>query len=315
MDSNLDSGNLRLPVETVAIPHLVGSCISFGTMGMFVWDILINLSSEYHLLLRRKIGLLTLIYYWARIITLVLLIMTAVFFIAPLGRHCSTISTVILSLLPTFITAECILLFWRLRAIYLDQGRVVIVFLTCSFLVVSFSVLTPFAGRGFPASPTNSYCTASLNVPLAQALVIVPLVYTIFVFIAISYKLMPPKFDEQDPNQHTSRNFWAFWRTKDLPLLSKTLLQDGQMYILIFIITTLMSVMPMTVKSVPVIYKFIFVVPHIAIENAMNSYLFRSVRATMLLQNQLAVDATLYFASNLEDGGTQGSTTSTPEPV
>ena len=33
---------------------------------MFLWDVLTNLSSEYELLLKRKIGFPTLVYLWAR---------------------------------------------------------------------------------------------------------------------------------------------------------------------------------------------------------------------------------------------------------
>ncbi|EEB95685.1 hypothetical protein MPER_05304, partial [Moniliophthora perniciosa FA553] len=210
-----------------------------------------------------------------------------------LGRHCSTIAKVVLSALPMFVTAEATLIFYRVRAVYLEQKRVVLVFLVGLLLIAGFSVTIPFAGSGFQTNPTNPYCTASMNVRLAEALVITPLVYSIFVFIAVSYKLMPPKSQtEQTLDQrHTLRDgVKAFWKTRNLPLVSRTFLQDGQIYILIFILTTLISLIPMTVKSIPVIYKFIFLSPHVAIENALNSYLLRSVRATMLQQDRLEMD-------------------------
>ncbi|KAK7041597.1 hypothetical protein VNI00_009184 [Paramarasmius palmivorus] len=146
-----------------------------------------------------------------------------------------------------------------------------------------------------------------MNVPLSKLLVIIPLMNHIAIFLAISFKLMPPSWDDREELgarvEHVKtpitlslklrKRVKAFWSGKDLPMLSKTLLQDGQMYILVFIMTSLVSVIPMSRNDIPVVYRFIFIAPHVAIENSMNSYLFRSVRAATLSTDRLRTGTNL----------------------
>jgi hypothetical protein len=140
--------------------------------------------------------------------------------------------------LPTFITAEAILLFYRLKAVYLGQNRVITTFFLLLLVVIGSSAFIPLAGSAFPTSSTDAYCNVSMNVRLAEALVTIPLIYTTLVFFAISYGLMPHSFDAQasDNRKPSVRRFKIFWRARDLPMLSRTLVQDGQIYILYVVV-------------------------------------------------------------------------------
>ncbi|KAI3608148.1 hypothetical protein WG66_006488, partial [Moniliophthora roreri] len=170
MDSNAFGERMETPAESAAFPpHPIGSYIAVATLGMFLWDVLTNLRSEYRLVLKRRFGLLTVAYVWARVIALMFLIGLTIFLTFPLDRACSTVSTIFLSLLPTFVTAESLLLFFRVRAVYLEQRRVVVAFFIFFLIVVASSVSAPFSGAGFPADPTSPYCTALVNTPLSEA--------------------------------------------------------------------------------------------------------------------------------------------------
>uniref|UniRef100_A0A0W0F198 DUF6533 domain-containing protein n=1 Tax=Moniliophthora roreri TaxID=221103 RepID=A0A0W0F198_MONRR len=257
MDSNAFGERMETPAESAAFPpHPIGSYIAVATLGMFLWDVLTNLRSEYRLVLKRRFGLLTVAYVWARVIALMFLIGLTIFLTFPLDRACSTVSTIFLSLLPTFVTAESLLLFFRVRAVYLEQRRVVVAFFIFFLIVVASSVSAPFSGAGFPADPTSPYCTALVNTPLSEALIVIPLINKISIFFAISCKLVPPRFKEEE-SVHWQKclvldlRTWAFWRGKDLPMLSRTLWQDGQIYILIYILTTVVVLVPMSVANIP----------------------------------------------------------------
>ncbi|KAI3618170.1 hypothetical protein WG66_005699 [Moniliophthora roreri] len=286
MNANVLGEAMEMPAGSGSIPfppHLIGSYITVATLGLSM----------------------------GRLIALIILMGTVIFLTVPLDRYCSIFALIGLSLLPTFVIAESLLLFFRVRAIYLGQRRVVMAFLVLFLIVVASSALIPFTGTGSPAGPTNSYCTVSesTNMQLSAVLIIIPLINKIFIFLAISYKLVPPRFEEGE-SAHWQKwlvldlRTWAFWRGKDLPMLSRTLWQDGQIYILIFILTTVVAVVPMSVANVPVIYRSIFLVPHIAIENSMNSYLFRSIRATMTSLNRCEVDETPHICCS--NGRTRG---------
>uniref|UniRef100_A0A0W0FPT4 Uncharacterized protein n=1 Tax=Moniliophthora roreri TaxID=221103 RepID=A0A0W0FPT4_MONRR len=265
MNASALGEEIEIPAEFVAFSsRLIGSYIAVATLGMFLWDVLINPGSEYRLVLKRGLGLLTVAYVWARVVALTILIGAVIFLTVPLDRYCFVFSRIVLSLLPTFVTAESLLLFFRVRAIYLEQRRVVVTFLVLLLIVAASSALIPFSFTGFPAGPTNPYCTASVNMQLSEALIVIPLINEVFTFIAISYKLVPPRFEEEEPAQKClilDLRKWAFWRGKDLPMLSRTLWQDGQIYILIFILTTVVALVPMSVANIPVIYRFIFIYP------------------------------------------------------
>ncbi|KAK7027528.1 hypothetical protein VNI00_015161, partial [Paramarasmius palmivorus] len=201
------------------------------------------------------------------------------------------------------------LLFYRLKALFHGQKGVINIFFLLLLIIMGFSAFIPLAGQGFPMSSTDLRCTASVNVKLAGALVAVPWLFSTLVFVAVSYKLFTLTPPVPAPENRTlgsegkppSRYFKAFWRARDLPMLSRTLVQDGQQYILIFLLTTLVTVLPMTVKDIPVIYKFIFIAPHVAIENSMNSYTFRSLRASLQKPTLSVTDpesqSTLHFKS------------------
>ncbi|KAI3616958.1 hypothetical protein WG66_004368 [Moniliophthora roreri] len=297
------SGRFAIRAESDVHPlpaELPGAYIAVATMGMFLWDILTNLSSEYHFVLKRKIGWPALVYLWSRLNiranTLAGLIGGTLFFAAPIGRFCSIFSKAILIGFPPFVASETLLLFFRVRAVYMGRKRVVTAFFISLLITVGCSTLIPFVGEGFQISPENRYCTARMNPALGEAMLIIPLLNHISVFFAISFRLMPAHiFEESSSKRGFLSKARVFFRGKHLPSLSKTLLVDGQRYILVFILTTIATVVAMAIGHLPDIYRFILVAPHVAIENSMNCYLFRSIRIKALTPDVQVTESTIHF--------------------
>ncbi|KAI3608166.1 hypothetical protein WG66_006534 [Moniliophthora roreri] len=278
------SGRFATRAESDVHPQraqLPGSYIAVATMGMFLWDFLTNLSSEYHYILKRRITIPTVVYLWSRANTLTGLIGATLFFAAPIGRFCSIFSKAILIGFPPFIASETLLLFFRIRAVYKERKVVVRAFFISVLITVGCSFLIPFVGEGFQISPENRYCTARFNPALAEAMLVIPLLNHIAVFFAISFGLIPAQIREESSSK---RGFLSkmkvFFRPKNLPSISKTLFVDGQRYILVFILTTIFSIATMAIGHLPEIY--------------------RSIRIKFLatdVQVQASTESTVQFAS------------------
>ncbi|KAK7056464.1 hypothetical protein VNI00_003019 [Paramarasmius palmivorus] len=214
---------------------LLGSYIAVALLGMFLWDVLTNLSSEYELLLKRKIGFPTLVYLWARINSIVGLTLIGIAFAAPIGKYCSIFIQISLAGLPPFIGSESLLLFFRLRAVYMDNKRVVRAFLVSLIVIVGCSLSLPFVGEAHQIGPTNAFCTATLNTKLAEAMLVIPLANHIAVFLAISYRLLPrpDETEARNSEQRTSSRLKSMFDGERLRGISRTLVIDGQNYIFI----------------------------------------------------------------------------------
>ncbi|KAJ8077822.1 hypothetical protein PM082_002259 [Marasmius tenuissimus] len=250
---------------------------------IFVWDVVYNLYDDYRLLLSggARIGWPTLVYVFTRLLTFTGLVLTILFFLAPMGSRCHHLNQALFGGFPAFVTSESLLLFFRVRAIFITSRPITLFFLVSLLIVTASSTLIPLALSG-DNIPGTDYCVITkLNRPFATVLLLVPLANHITVFIAISYRLLqysqPAEGAEQD-RQRFCRPPGFIARRNALPLLTRTLVKDGQIYILTFIATTLITAVLMSIDSVPDAIHYILIPPHIVIENCMNGYLFRHVR-------------------------------------
>ncbi|ESK95758.1 hypothetical protein Moror_12487 [Moniliophthora roreri MCA 2997] len=291
--STIDSA-IRQEGTPSSPPHLVGSYILAGTSGMLLWDIVIHLRSEYELLLKQKVRFTTIIYFVSRLTALCGVMCTLVLFTTPLDQYCSSMVKLISGGLATFFTSTSFLLYLRVRAVYTGNKRVVTAFFLSFLAIMCSSTMIPYTGIGAKIGPTNPYCTVvNRNTHLGAALLMTLLINNIAVFVAISIKLMPAGDEGIEAHQpaNTSRA-WRLLRGNHLPRLSRTLWQDGQKYVLASVITTLLTVAFLSVRTLPEIYGFILVAPHAAVESSMNCYMIRNIRASSLRADR-NVDTTL----------------------
>ncbi|KAK7031282.1 hypothetical protein VNI00_013535 [Paramarasmius palmivorus] len=276
----------------------MGSYIFAGTLGMFLWDLIIHLEDEYTLLLKPKIRLPTIVYLWSRFNALFGLVISTVFFTAPLGEHCAIVGKIMAGGLPPIVTSASFLRFFCVRAFYLDNRRVVTGFFLLFLIVTGFSALIPLASVGGRVGPESAYCTVTKkNTRLALAITTVAVINNLAIFVAIAIKLMPPRDEEEARDQTRMSRFRRLLQGKHLPALSRALWQEGQKYILTFVVSALITIAGFATGFVPEIYGYILVAPHIAIENSMMSYLIRRIR-TAALDPDRNMDITLQFLNS-----------------
>ncbi|KAJ8075278.1 hypothetical protein PM082_019614 [Marasmius tenuissimus] len=284
--------------------------IIVSALTAFVWDVSLNLGHDYRLLLsgKTRIGWPTIVYITTRIATFGGLLMSCALFLAQ-SSHCNLILKILLGGFPVFVASETLLLFFRLRAVYLPDRAVVTWFFISLFVVSACSIAIPFAASSGNI-PGTEYCMiVTMNIPLAIALLLIPLVNHVAVFFAISYQLLgTSRFERVGTGRVRIRKFWILGR--HLPILSRTLIQDGQIYILTFIVTTLITVITMSIESLPDVFHFILIAPHLVIENCMNGYLFRHVREAAERSsrgdNSIDPSSLFQFTSDFPSAGDDG---------
>jgi len=128
------------------------------------------------------------------------------------------------------------------------------------------------------------YCLNAALEDYVSAAAIIPLVNDTLVFLAISYRLMT--------NTHVEFNIKSGVKTlvfgEYLPAFSKTLFQDGQLYYLTTVTTSLMTVIMLYVSSVPITYRTMFTVPNIALMNIMACRVFRHTKFGMFRETSIS---------------------------
>ncbi|KAJ8075689.1 hypothetical protein PM082_021319 [Marasmius tenuissimus] len=263
-----------------------------SALALFVWDAILNLSKDYRLIFSGRVnpGWPAIIYVITRIVTFGGLITQAIFLLGALGSHCYIVSKLVLGGFPIFISSETLLLFFRVRAVYLSNRAVNSFFLASFFIVTTSSALVPLTASGANIPGTDYCIIADVNAPLATTLLLIPLINHILVFLAISYRLLGlTTLGDQDRTWRRRRmsaafsqarkfKFWSVGFGRHLPLLSRTVFRDGQIYILVFIPTTILSAILMSIHRLPKVFHWILIPIHMVIENCMNGYLFRHVR-------------------------------------
>ncbi|KDR73162.1 hypothetical protein GALMADRAFT_125223 [Galerina marginata CBS 339.88] len=259
----------------IAFEVTVASYILVGSLGVLIWDILNNLSGDYKLLTKHRVGPPTLAYFLSRIGSLAYVLGSTIFETAHAG-NCATFEKVVCALYPVAIPATSLLFFFRVRAVF-DSNKYVIAFFAFMWLAVLGGCITVTRGvTGINIGPTD-YCLNAALENYVSAAAIIPLVNDTLVFLAISFRLMT--------NTHIDYNIRSGVKTlvfgEYLPAFSKTLFQDGQVYYLTTVTTNLLTVIMLYVTAVPITYRTMFTVPNITLMNIMACRVFRNTKLGM----------------------------------
>ncbi|KAF9563106.1 hypothetical protein CPC08DRAFT_686956 [Agrocybe pediades] len=248
---------------TISTYILIGSC------GVMVWDFVGNLSNDYRLLVDYRVSYPTIIYFISRFGALGYVLASTIFETAPTG-NCALFEKVIDWLFPIAVPFTSLLFFFRVRAIF-DYNRYVVTFFAFMWLAVLAGCLTVTQGVvGAHIGPTD-YCLNAKLEDYVSAAAIIPLVNDTIVFLAISARLMANSYADESRVR-------TFVFGTQMPALSRSLLQDGQVYYLTTVTTNLMTVIMLFVKSVPVTYRTMFTVPNIMLMNVMACRVFRNTK-------------------------------------
>ncbi|KAJ3511793.1 hypothetical protein NLJ89_g3893 [Agrocybe chaxingu] len=261
-----------LPAE-LAFQVTISVYIFVGSLGVLVWDILNNLQEDYKLFFKHRVRIPTVIYLISRLVTLAFVLSSTIYETAPVDISCRLFNKVVDWLFTLSVSSTSLLFLIRIIAIF-DRNKWVIVFFIFMWLSVVAGVLASTQGvLGAKIGPTR-YCINVSMESYVSAGSIIPLVNDTFVFLAISWKLMK--------NSAISRprigKIKAFFRGHYLPAFSKGLLQDGQVYYLTTVSTNLLTVVVFFLKTVPVVYRTMFVVPNVMLMNIMACRVFRRTK-------------------------------------
>ncbi|KAF8154826.1 hypothetical protein B0H34DRAFT_718046 [Crassisporium funariophilum] len=260
-----------LPPE-LAFQVTISTYILVGSLGVMIWDILNNLQGDIKLLFKHKIGLPTVAYFISRLGSLGYVLASTIFETAPTG-NCASFEKGLDWLYPIAIPATSLLFFFRVRAVF-DRNNYVVGFFAFMWLAVLGGCLTVTQGVvGVHIGPTN-YCLNGSLAPYVSAAAIIPLVNDTLVFLAITYRLMSNAHRDYSIKDGVRVLVFGDY----MPAFSRALLQDGQVYYLTTVTTSLMTVIMLYIDSVPIAYRTMFTVPNIMLMNVMACRVFRNTK-------------------------------------
>ncbi|KDR70733.1 hypothetical protein GALMADRAFT_230017 [Galerina marginata CBS 339.88] len=256
-----------------------------GALAVFIWDVLNNLKNDYKLVTQYRIGSPTVIYLLARWSTVASLVCNAIEYTAPIG-NCRQYGLQTGWLYPLAYSSTALLFFIRVRAIYHGNYFVAAFFLILWLGVLVGTSTIPWAIRAAEIGPTE-YCFTGGNVPgYLAASGAITLVFDTLVYLAITWKLTR---DLYIARHRSDGGAWALFTGGNLPMFSKGLLQDGQVYYLSTTSVHLLNMILFNVHSIPIAYRFILGVPTQVIMNIMACRVFRNTKFGVMF-HQLSVN-------------------------
>ena len=146
---------------------------------------------------------------------------------APVG-NCSQIFTVTVWLFAIAIPSTTLLFLFRVRAVYLGNKYVVGAFAIMWLGVLGVSITATQHVKAIRIGPTNYCLSVNHRTPAISAAAIIPLINDVLSFCAVTWRLAQNA--QVDPTFRTGFKVMIFGHY--LPVFSKALLQDGQIYFL-----------------------------------------------------------------------------------
>ncbi|EMD35665.1 hypothetical protein CERSUDRAFT_96777 [Gelatoporia subvermispora B] len=284
---NLFTPMAFLPPD-IAYQTTIGSYILIGSLGAFVWDLLTNLQNDYKLLFKCRIGLPTAVYFLSRVSSLFYVLASTIFETAPIGR-CALLEKIVDIMYPISVSSTCLLFFFRIRAVFDRSNIIVALFFVVWLSVVGGTLTIVTAVKSINIGPTNYCLNASLK-SYASAAGITPLIHDTLVFVAISLRLlMNSRVDWRRDWKLQAR---AFVTGEYLPVFSRALLQDGQLYFMFTVGSNLLTVAMVYATGVPVTYRTMFTVPNIMLTNSMSCRVFRNTKFGLFRDISMSTMAT-----------------------
>lgn len=272
--------------------------IVLAVLGMFVWDMLINLPADYRLLVKCDFKVSTLVYFFSRICCLGMLVTGL--FLGNIGAdsskdgnsfiNCRITSTMVTTFYYLSTVSTTFLFFCRARAVYSQsnfaQSLLLLLWLMNAgtgamdfFLVRGVHISVPQAPStiqiGAPA--TKEYCVLTdLRPEYAVVSALGTLIHDTVVFFVISHRLMVNNHlsDTGDLREKTV----TFFSGRRMLMFSRMILRDGQMYYFISLLSTILVVILLTVPSIGTAIRLALITPHLTLVNALTCYVYRRVR-------------------------------------
>ncbi|KAK7443784.1 hypothetical protein VKT23_015565 [Stygiomarasmius scandens] len=264
----------------------VATYLQMGAFGVFLSDICINLSSDYEILTKRKVGPPTIVYIISRVSTLVFEIMVSLL-IGGATVDCKSMGIVIETAMFITKATTSLLSSLRVRAIYNGTPKVQRSFLLLWLINVAGDCLSFLVVRAdqLPNVPIKMCYFVRIHRDLIAVAFFIRLLHDTLVFSAISYRLLTLSPVQErleggfNPKVTKIRDqIIEFFTGSNMPLFSKTLLKDGQLYYLVSTLSIVIVVVLVFVHAVEDNYLVFALTTYVAVFNSMACYVFRHVK-------------------------------------
>ncbi|KAJ7622683.1 hypothetical protein B0H17DRAFT_1290103 [Mycena rosella] len=247
-----------------------------GCTGVFIWDILNNLRSDYVLLFKHNFHVACLAYVLSRIGTLIYVLGFMIFTSYPL-QACNTAYVVFTAFYPIGISASAFLFFFRVHAIYGGDRLVTAIFGFLWLAVLGSSITVPTLGTAVKSGDSSECIVTRVEVFMyVGASGIILSVHDTLVFFAISYRLVSNFRLMQQQTLGTQLKM--LFTGAHLPALPQVLFADGQMYYMITVVTNIVSMLLVYIPTVSPPYRGILVVPSMTLTSIMACRVYRNTK-------------------------------------
>ncbi|KAJ6454613.1 hypothetical protein C8R45DRAFT_1111861 [Mycena sanguinolenta] len=250
----------------------VSQYVYAATLGAYVWDIGLNLGNDYALLFKCRVRFSTVVYFLSRAFTLALILSCFVFQVASI-KNCNAMG---IGLGICFIlsqTATAMLFFLRVTAIWHPSRIAYAVFSALWVAVLGAGVTVPLGVRGAHIGSTMQCFTTTVRANIELS-VIVPLINDTAIFLAINYRVLANTMAGDSPMAHVR----IFFGGTGLPALSRALLQSGQHFYLVAVLTHIVLLVLLKLPHLPPIYHAMLTAPGFGLINAMACQVFRRIK-------------------------------------
>ncbi|KAJ7687161.1 hypothetical protein B0H17DRAFT_1013187 [Mycena rosella] len=253
----------------------VSACVFAGCTGVFIWDILNNLRSDYALFFKHSFRVASLAYVVSRIGSLMYILGFTIFASYPL-QACNTAYVAFSAFYPIGVSASAFLFFFRVRAIYGGDRLVTAIFGFLWLAVLGSSLTIPFGGGTAVKLEDPSECILTrVDVFMyVGASGIILTVHDTLVFFAISYRLLSDFGQMQQQTWGTQLKM--LFSGAHLPAFSKALFADGQMYYMITVVTNVASTLLAYIPTVSPVHHGFLVIPSVTLTSIMACRVYRN---------------------------------------
>ncbi|KAF7373792.1 hypothetical protein MSAN_00590900 [Mycena sanguinolenta] len=243
------------------------------TLGAYVWDIGLNLGTDYALLFKHRVRFPTIVYFLSRAFTLAYILACFVYAVAPV-KNCTALALgySICSVLSQ--TATAMLLFLRVIAVWHESKIAFAVFSLLWIGVLGAGITIPLGIRGAHIGPT-AQCINTAVPDYTQVAVIMPLINDTAIFLAITYRILAHTIADSPVTR--LRVFFG-GTGPGLSALSQALLQSGQHFYFVAVATHITLLVLLKLPQLTPIYHGMFAIPALALINAMACLVFRKIR-------------------------------------
>ncbi|KZP08315.1 hypothetical protein FIBSPDRAFT_840428 [Athelia psychrophila] len=242
--------------------------INLFTMGALAWDWAMSMPDEYRIvLIGKRLSLSKITYFSSRLAVLPV-------------RDCHALSKIFAAFLQLTLNSNNLLFFFRIRAVYSNSLRVSLFFGFCYIVVFVTSVLVPSTLNAIYIGPTE-YCVESEIRPwIASLATICNVVNDTLVFLAISYRIPSVSIGAGGRRSALQRFFCG----DGAPRVIKQLLQNGQLYYLATIVTSIAHI----ILGLTTGYGTALTIPVVVVQHVMTCRVHRAVILGLANSNQPA---------------------------